>query len=128
MGFKMKGPSMNISYGGESNKQQKSNLLKDNPVAKHASAMNMDGDAPLEVTEEGVEKVAASDANPAFKNALNKNRKSTRVFYVPNLECSVVLEKRNFSKVLTTAIVFYENQEDYKKCSELVKLKKQIDE
>ena len=43
MGFKMKGPSMNISYGGESNKQQKSNLLKDNPVAKHASAMNMNG-------------------------------------------------------------------------------------
>ena len=41
MGFKMKGPSMNISYGGESNKQQKSDLLKDNPVAKHASAMNM---------------------------------------------------------------------------------------
>jgi len=39
----MKGPSMNISYGGESNKQQKSNLLKDNPVAKHASAMNMNG-------------------------------------------------------------------------------------
>ena len=37
----MKGPSMNISYGGESNKQQKSDLLKDNPVAKHASAMNM---------------------------------------------------------------------------------------
>ena len=41
MGFSMKGPSMNISYGGESNKQQKSNLMKDNPVAKHASAMNM---------------------------------------------------------------------------------------
>ena len=41
MGFSMKGPNMSISYGGESNKQQKSNLMKDNPVAKHASAMNM---------------------------------------------------------------------------------------
>ena len=40
MGFKMKGPSMNISYGGESAKQQKQNLNQDNPVAKHASAMN----------------------------------------------------------------------------------------
>ena len=78
MGFKMKGPSMNISYGGESNKQQKSDLLKDNPVAKHASAMNMDGDAPLEVTEEGVEKVAASDANPGFKNALKKALKDKK--------------------------------------------------
>jgi len=74
----MKGPSMNISYGGESNKQQKSDLLKDNPVAKHASAMNMDGDAPLEVTEEGVEKVAASDANPGFKNALKKALKDKK--------------------------------------------------
>ena len=68
------------------------------------------------------------EAVTTIKNALNKNRKSTRVFYVPNLECSVVLEKRNFSKVLTTAIAFYENQEDYTKCSELVKLKKQVDE
>jgi hypothetical protein len=68
------------------------------------------------------------EAITTIKNALNKNRKSTRVFYVPNLECSVVLEKRNFSKVLTTAIAFYENQEDYTQCSELVKLKKQVDE
>ena len=44
MGFSMKRPNMSISYGGESNKQQKSNLMKDNPVAKHASAMNMGKD------------------------------------------------------------------------------------
>jgi hypothetical protein len=44
MGFSMKGPSMSISYGGETNKQQKSNLMKDNPVAKHASAMHMGKD------------------------------------------------------------------------------------
>ena len=44
MGFSMNRPNMNISYGGESNKQQKSNLMKDNPVAKHASAMHMGKD------------------------------------------------------------------------------------
>ena len=44
MGFSMNKPNMNISYGGESNKQQKSNLMKDNPVAKHASAMHMGKD------------------------------------------------------------------------------------
>lgn len=43
MGFSMNKPNMNISYGGESNKQQKSNLMKDNPVAKHASAVHMAG-------------------------------------------------------------------------------------
>ena len=35
MAFSMNRPSMDISYGGESNKQQKSNLMKDNPVAKY---------------------------------------------------------------------------------------------
>tara|TARA_R110000824_G_scaffold19860_1_gene76034 strand:+ start:90 stop:518 length:429 start_codon:yes stop_codon:yes gene_type:complete len=44
MGFSMNRPNMSISYGGESNKKQKSNLMKDNPVAKHASAMNMGKD------------------------------------------------------------------------------------
>ena len=46
--------------------------------------------------------------------------------YVPNLECSVVLEERNFSKVLSTAIKFYEQQEDYTKCAQLVKLKEEV--
>ena len=72
MGFKMKGPSMNISYGGESAKQQKQNLNQDNPVAKHASAMNMNYDTPMELTAEGKEKIMASDANPAFKKAIAK--------------------------------------------------------
>ena len=37
MGYKMKGPSMAIKYGGESVQQHRANLMKDNPVAKHAS-------------------------------------------------------------------------------------------
>tara|TARA_R110002020_G_scaffold387526_1_gene598177 strand:- start:17 stop:526 length:510 start_codon:yes stop_codon:yes gene_type:complete len=84
MGFSMKGPNMNISYGGESNKQQKSNLMKDNPVAKHASAMNMGkahskspnykySDTPMELTAEGKKKILASDANPEFKKAIAKS-------------------------------------------------------
>jgi len=84
---------MSISYGGESNKQQKSNLMKDNPVAKHASAMNMygkkdspahaygkktpmhqqDEETPLELTAEGKKKILASDANPEFKKAIAKS-------------------------------------------------------
>ena len=72
--------------------------------------------------------IVLDEAILTIKNALNKNRKSTRVFVIPNLECSVVLEKHNFSKVLTTAIGFYENQEDYTTCAELTKLKKEIDE
>jgi hypothetical protein len=83
MGFSMKGPSMSISYGGETNKQQKSNLMKDNPVAKHASAMHMAGkkavayqqeeESPMELTAEGKKKIMASDANPSFKKAIAKS-------------------------------------------------------
>ena len=84
MGFSMNRPNMSISYGGESNKQQKSNLMKDNPVAKHASAMNMGkahskspnykySDTPMELTAEGKKKILASDANPEFKKAIAKS-------------------------------------------------------
>jgi len=81
----MNKPNMNITYGGESNKQQKSNLMKDNPVAKHASAMNMgkktpmyqqEEETPLEVTAEGKKKIAASGANDAFKEAIAKETPS----------------------------------------------------
>ena len=62
---------MNISYGGESNKQQKSNLMKDNPVAKHASAMNMydKSGSPTEFNE-GLKKASKDgklDKNLEFK-------------------------------------------------------------
>ena len=85
MGFSMNKPNMNITYGGESNKQQKSNLMKDNPVAKHASAMNMgkktpmyqqEEETPLEVTAGAKKKIAASGANDAFKKAIAAEKPS----------------------------------------------------
>ena len=40
MGFNMKKPSIAIGYGGESNKQQKKNLMTKDPIPEHASALN----------------------------------------------------------------------------------------
>ena len=80
------------------------------------------------VDSEEFNQLLLDEAIITIKNALNKNRKSTRIFYVPNIECSVVLEKRNFNKVLNKAIEFYENQENYKKCAELVRLKEEVNE
>jgi hypothetical protein len=80
------------------------------------------------VDSEDFNQLLLDEAIITIKNALDKNRKSTRIFYVPNLECSVVLEKRNFNKVLNKAIEFYEGQEDYVKCAELVKLKEEVNE
>tara|TARA_R110000764_G_scaffold134625_1_gene222735 strand:+ start:98 stop:355 length:258 start_codon:yes stop_codon:yes gene_type:complete len=53
MAFKMKGPRVNISYAGESPKQENQNLNQDNPIAKHASAMNMSVDQDNELPQEG---------------------------------------------------------------------------
>ena len=80
------------------------------------------------IKSEDFHQILLDEAIITIEHALTKKRKSARVCYVPNLECSVVLEQRNFSKVLNTAIGFYEQQEDYTKCAELVKLKEQVNE
>ena len=78
------------------------------------------------IESEDFHKLLLDEAITTIKHALTKKRKSARVCYVPNLECSVVLEQRNFPKVLDTAIKFYEQQEDYTHCAELVKLKEKV--
>tara|TARA_Y100001972_G_C7655721_1_gene330227 strand:+ start:299 stop:643 length:345 start_codon:yes stop_codon:yes gene_type:complete len=78
------------------------------------------------VKSEDFHQLLLDEAIATVEHALTKKRKSARVCYVPNLECSVVLEERNFSKVLSTAIKFYEQQEDYTKCAQLVKLKEEV--
>ena len=78
------------------------------------------------IQSEDFHQLLLDEAIATIKHALTKKRKSARVCYVPNLECSVVLEERNFSKVLNTAIKFYEQQEDYAKCAQLVKLKEEV--
>jgi hypothetical protein len=44
MSYTQKKPNMHISYGGESVQQHKKNLINDNPLAKHASALKMQED------------------------------------------------------------------------------------
>mgnify|MGYP003626298072 FL=1 len=66
------------------------------------------------------------EAISTIENALEKDRKTTRMFYVPNIRCSIILEKSNFNKVLDTAIGFYEFRENYKKCAKLIKLKEKV--
>ena len=80
------------------------------------------------VSSEDFNKLLLEEAIATIKNALSKKRESARVFYIPNLDCSVVLEERNFIKVLDTAIKFYERQEEYDECAELVTLKNKVNE
>ena len=46
------------------------------------------------------------EAVATIENALSKKRKTARVFYIPNLDCSVILDYKNFTKVLDNAIHF----------------------
>ncbi len=66
MAFNMKKPNVSLSYGGESNKQQKYNLKHDNPVTKLAFVLFQQGDSdsPADITKEGKDKLLA---NPEVK-------------------------------------------------------------
>ena len=80
------------------------------------------------VGSEDFNRLLLEESIVTIENALKKKRKSARIFYIPNLDCSVVLERRNFSKVLSTAIQFYEQQEEYDECAKLVRLKEKVNE
>jgi len=64
----MNKPNMSISYGGESAKQQKSNLMKDNPVAKHASATQMKQPGYMSADQ-------ANNLPPELVKAISKDEK-----------------------------------------------------
>ena len=61
-----------------------------------------------------------------IEEALETNFSQAKIIYIPNLECSVIIYRRNFKAAIEEVIKFYENQEDYKKCAELVKLKNKV--
>lgn len=60
------------------------------------------------------------------EEALESNTTTAKIIYIPNLECSVTIYRRNFKDAIEGVIKFYEKQEDYVKCAELVKLKKKV--
>ena len=61
-----------------------------------------------------------------IEEALETNFSQAKIIYIPNLECSVIIYRRNFKAAIEEVIKFYENQEDYKKCAELVRLKNKV--
>ncbi len=80
------------------------------------------------VDSEDFNRLMFEEATSTIENALNKKREIARMFYIPNIDCSVMLEQGNFKSVLDNAIEFYEKQEEYDECAKLVTIKKKIDE
>tara|TARA_R110000803_G_scaffold26031_3_gene61971 strand:+ start:56 stop:394 length:339 start_codon:yes stop_codon:yes gene_type:complete len=75
---------------------------------------------------ENFQQLILDEAISTIEVAVEKGRKTARVFHIPNIRGSIILEKSNFNKVLDTAIKFYEFNEDYKKCVKLVTLKQKV--
>ncbi len=75
---------------------------------------------------EDFHKLLFDEVVSGIEEALDTNFTQAKVIYIPNLECSVIIYRRNFKAAIEKVIGFYEQQEDYKKCAELVKLKKEV--
>jgi len=80
------------------------------------------------VESEDFNKLLLNEAVSSIEEALEKGEDKALVAYLSNLECKVLLNKEHFIPIIDKAIAFYEQEEDYVKCGELVKLKTQVNE
>ncbi len=76
---------------------------------------------------EDFHKLLFDEVVTGIEEALESISTTAKIIYIPNLECSVTIYRRNFKSAIEGVIGFYEKYEDYKKCAELVKLKKKVD-
>ena len=68
------------------------------------------------------------EAIEVIKESLTKEINEVKLYSITNLDCFLILQRSNFSKVISKAIKLYEAEEDYDKCAELVKLKEKVNE
>ena len=80
------------------------------------------------VESEDFNKLLLNEAITSIQDALEKGEDKALVAYLSNLECKVLLDKEYFPPIIDKAIAFYEQEEDYVKCGELVKIKQQVNE
>jgi hypothetical protein len=75
---------------------------------------------------EDFHKLLFDEVVAGIEEALETNFTQAKIIYIPNLECSVIIYRRNFKAAIEGVIKFYEKQEDYNKCAELVRLKRKV--
>jgi len=68
------------------------------------------------------------EAVKVIEESLTKEINEVKLYSITNLDCFLILQRSNFSKVISKAIKLYEAEEDYDKCAELVKLKEKVNE
>ena len=83
-------------------------------------------DLDILTESEDFHKLLFDEVIVGIEEALETNFTQAKIIYIPNLECSVIIYRRNFKAAIGEVIKFYEKQEDYKKCAELVRLKNKV--
>lgn len=83
-------------------------------------------DLDILTESEDFHKLLFDEVVTGIEEALESQTSTAKIIYIPNLECSVTIYRRNFRAAIEGVIKFYEKQEDYAKCAELVKLKKKV--
>lgn len=83
-------------------------------------------DLDILTESEDFHKLLFDEVVAGIEEALETNFTQAKIIYIPNLECSVVMYRRNFKAAIEGVIKFYEKQEDYDKCAELVRLKQKV--
>lgn len=68
------------------------------------------------------------EAVKVIEESLTKEITEVKLYSITNLDCFLILQRSDFSKVISKAIKLYEAEEDYDKCAELVKLKEKVNE
>lgn len=83
-------------------------------------------DLDILTESEDFHKLLFDEVVTGIEEALESQASTAKIIYIPNLECSVTIYRRNFRAAIEGVIKFYEKQEDYAKCAKLVKLKKKV--
>jgi hypothetical protein len=83
-------------------------------------------DLDILTESEDFHKLLFDEVVVGIEESLGSQTSTAKIIYIPNLECSVIIYRRNFKAAIEGVIKFYEQQEDYKKCAELVKLRNKV--
>jgi hypothetical protein len=73
-----------------------------------------------------VQDIVYSNTFWGIKEAVKKRLKHAKIVEVNSSGHYLTVEQENFKEALDNTIMYYEKQEDYETCAEIVKLKNQL--
>ena len=69
-----------------------------------------------------VQEVVMKEVVDAIKDGINRKRRNISLFQINDSNYVIGLDKKQWKPSLESALKYYEKQEEYNKCSEIVKM------